>query len=477
MAGGKSSEETAAEGDDPRVLSLFRQLYFFLYSSFGVWYPYRALFFASCGYSKAMIGIFTMMPNMASFMVAPLTNSLADQYDVKFEMMGASILGSVGTNLPLLFFGSYEVIAFTLMTFSSAIGSSIGSLVDSMVISNLKQSKDFGKMRQWGAISFGIFSLLAGVSLTTPDGGMAETSQFVWIMLMMTIFSLVAIVIILSVRTLLCAIDDSDSDAVAASANKITTESDRHSLSEDTRESTITKVINLFTSRPIIFVFCFVVFCSGFGAGVIDSFLFIRLEELGGSGTLCGVARFITCMAEVPAFQVAGTLHKRYGTWPLLAFTQAVFVLRFICYATLRNPWWVLPIEILNGVTFAITWSVSCIYADAISPEGTHSTMQALLEAMHFGLGCGTGSLAAGFIYDNSGAVSCFAWSGSLSGLSCGVALLTAGYTARNGGDETSESSGERLRRPSETALNKDVELAGVNSKHGLLLKTEEFEC
>ena len=99
-----------------------------------------------------------------------------------------------------------------------------------------------------------------------------------------------------------------------------------------------------------------------------------------------------------------------------------------------------------------------------------------LLEAMHFGLGCGTGSLASGFIYDSRGAVSCFAWSGALCAFSCCVALLTAVCTPVED-NNTDNLEGERNRRPSETALNKDVELAGINSKHGLLVKTEEFEC
>jgi predicted MFS family arabinose efflux permease len=424
-----------------------------------------------------------MMPNMASFIFAPIFNSLADQYDMKFEMMGASLLGNIALIVPLLYTGNYEIIALVLNGGSSIIGAPMGSLVDSMVISNLNDPGDFGKMRQWGAISFGIFSFLGGVSITTDSGGVAETSQFVYIMAMMAVMGLLTFYILLRVRTFLTmkeeegqgqgqqpriesALDDGiDGETGAAGGGK---------------QGTVSAVVQLFAQRPVILVFCMVVFCSGFGAGVIDSFLFVHLEELGGSGTLCGIARFITCMAEVPAFQVAGTLHKRFGTWPLLAFTQAVFVLRFVCYSSLRNPWLVLPVEILNGVTFAITWSVSCIYADAVAPPGTHATMQALLEAMHFGLGCGVGSLTGGFIYEGYGAIKCFRWSGCLSAFSCLVALVTAAQGDNGDAESSGGATGDaiqRQRRPSETALNRDVELTGVNSKHGLLVKTEDFEC
>jgi hypothetical protein len=109
-----------------------------------------------------------------------------------------------------------------------------------------------------------------------------------------------------------------------------------------------------------------------------------------------GVARFITCAAEVPMFQIAGeqwlwllvmhvdwimifilssrrkcvaairilfsislskyhylfiscflgSLQKRFGTWPVMAVTQTAFVVRFVYYSMLVEPWAVLPCEV-----------------------------------------------------------------------------------------------------------------------------------
>ena len=103
--------------------------------------------------------------------------------------------------------------------------------------------------------------------------------------------------------------------------------------------------------------------------------------------------------------------------------------------------------------------------------------MQALLEAMHFGLGCGVGSLAAGFVYESHGAVIRFLSAGVLSCFSCALASVTYFYQDLHGEEEQGEDSGanREARRPSETALNKDVELAGINSRHGLLGADEEL--
>jgi len=187
----------------------------------------------------------------------------------------------------------------------------------------------------------------------------------------------------------------------------------------------VDSLFRLFQRKPEVLVFGVVVFLSGVGAGVIDSYLFLRLKELGGAGLVMGLARFITCAAEIPMFQMAGPLQARYGTWPMIALTQAAFVVRFVYYSLLRDPWAVLPCEALNGLTFAVTWSVSCTYANEIAPLGCEGVMQALLEGLHFGIGCGMGALLGGFAYEQYGAVRLFEWSGLLSCISTVLALST----------------------------------------------------
>ena len=71
----------------------------------------------------------------------------------------------------------------------------------------------------------------------------------------------------------------------------------------------------------------------------------------------------------------------------MLTVTQAAFVVRFVYYVTLTKPWFVLPCEVLNGLTFALTWSVSCTYANEIAPANCQSIVQSILQGLHFGIG------------------------------------------------------------------------------------------
>lgn len=50
----------------------FKLLYFVQFTAYGLLAPYIPIFFEDLGMSKSEIGILTMLPNMCTFMVAPL---------------------------------------------------------------------------------------------------------------------------------------------------------------------------------------------------------------------------------------------------------------------------------------------------------------------------------------------------------------------------------------------------------------------
>eukprot|EP00904_Undaria_pinnatifida_P013765 jgi/Undpi1/9519/HiC_scaffold_27.g11975.m1 len=167
---------------------------------------------------------------------------------------------------------------------------------------------------------------------------------------------------------------------------------------------------------------------SGMGAGVIDTFLFIRLKELGGSHVLCGLARLIMCLAEVPFFYLSGPLIERMGVRGVIAVAQVAYLTRFIYYSVLRDPWCVLPVEVLHGLTFAAMWSATTDYAHQITPAHMRTTMQGLVTGLHWGLGFGLGAVLGGVLYAGLGARMCFGVSAVLPSLSLLLLALPAAW-------------------------------------------------
>ncbi len=48
---------------------------------------------------------------------------------------------------------------------------------------------------------------------------------------------------------------------------------------------------------------------------------------------LCGLARLIMCVAEVPFFYLSGPLIRRLGVRAVIALTQLAYLTRFIYYS------------------------------------------------------------------------------------------------------------------------------------------------
>lgn len=69
------------------------------------------------------------------------------------------------------------------------------------------------------------------------------------------------------------------------------------------------------------------------------------------------------------------------------SLTFFTFGTRFFLYSIIRNPIFVLPVELLNGVTFALAYSAAMSYAAHIAPVGTEGTIQGLVGACINGIG------------------------------------------------------------------------------------------
>jgi len=56
-------------------------------------------------------------------------------------------------------------------------------------------------------------------------------------------------------------------------------------------------------------------------------------------------------------------------------------------YSIIRNPIWVLPVELLNGITFALAYSATISYAAELAPVGCKGTLQGIVGTAFSGIG------------------------------------------------------------------------------------------
>lgn len=60
-------------------------------------------------------------------------------------------------------------------------------------------------------------------------------------------------------------------------------------------------------------------------------------------------------------------------------------ILRFLYISYLKNPWYVLPFEFMQGITHATVWAACCSYIAHNTPQHLRSSAQGVLQGLHHG--------------------------------------------------------------------------------------------
>ena len=114
----------------------------------------------------------------------------------------------------------------------------------------------------------------------------------------------------------------------------------------------------------------------GFTHGGIMNFLNWFLEDLGATKLMMGIATACRCTAIIMGFFSSAFFIKYFGHMPIVFFALSAYVFSFFGYSVIPNPWWAIPIEAIQGVTYSMSWSACITYLGAVTPPNTAATMQ-----------------------------------------------------------------------------------------------------
>lgn len=176
--------------------------------------------------------------------------------------------------------------------------------------------------------------------------------------------------------------------------------------------------------------------------------------------TLQGIALAVQSFGgELPFFFISGWLVNKMGHSNAMTMVLFAFGVRLCLYSSLSDPWWVLPIELMQGVTFALFYATMATYANIVAPHGTAATLQVgrrsnfcveeadnnvtisiaqgLVGAIFEGVGVSAGSLLGGYLMNEVGGSNTFRIFGIgaivLSGVHLIVQYLLEKYSTEPG--------------------------------------------
>ena len=112
-------------------------------------------------------------------------------------------------------------------------------------------------------------------------------------------------------------------------------------------------------------VFLFTLFSFGFFHSLQNSFLFWYLQDLGGTPVLFSIILLIYCLAEVVMYFLSGYVGEAIGQQGMICLAFACYTARYLMYSYLKDPWLVIPMEMVQGITYGGVWSIAAVYVNA----------------------------------------------------------------------------------------------------------------
>jgi PPP family 3-phenylpropionic acid transporter len=182
------------------------------------------------------------------------------------------------------------------------------------------------------------------------------------------------------------------------------------------------------------------------GAAVMNAFLGVRLIETGGTAGSVGLAIALGAASELPVVALGGRLLARFGAARLVALAIVAYAVRFVAYGTVAEAAWLLPVQLLHGLSFGAFLVASVPLAARLAGPAHAAAAQALLAAASFGLGTVTGALVGGALLDRVGVAGLFR--GAAAVMLPALAVLAAARGAFEGGGAGGDDAGAGERLP-----------------------------
>jgi len=99
---------------------------------------------------------------------------------------------------------------------------------------------------------------------------------------------------------------------------------------------------------------------------------------------------------------ISGSLIRKFGHTKAFLLGHVSLGLHFVLYYTISNPWYILPLELLHGPSYALLSATAASYAAKVAPPHILGRLQATQQFVFFS-GYAIAGFAGGYVYNNFG--------------------------------------------------------------------------
>lgn len=343
-----------------------KMLLFCFHASNTIIISFLPLYLKYKGLNGTEIGWVLAIGPFASIFSQPFWGYMSDKYKTVKRMLLICIVGLLISSV--LFFQMNELIAILLMgAVFYFFTTPIGALSDSLA---QRRADDlhvsFGSIRTWGSIGFAVSSLIIGEFLSSAGIG-----YMIWPYLFFGIIALLVVFRLTDVKV-------------------------------EHEQIQFKDVSQIMKNKPFL-IFLFFIMLLAISHRANDSFIGLYIAQLGGSEGMVGWAWFIGVASEAVVFALAGKWFQKYHTLTFVILAGAIFSLRWFLYSAVEDPLYIIFLQVLHGLTFAVFYLASFDYITRLIPQLLQSTGHLVFYSVVFGVGGIISSLIGGALIDSFG--------------------------------------------------------------------------
>ncbi|WP_231558792.1 MFS transporter [Brevibacillus thermoruber] len=369
MRSSRSSPDKRTETGEGRTMlavQFLRAYNFFYFSLLAVFISFLPVYLTFRGVSPAQIGVLIGMGSFVGILSQPLWGMVSDRYKTikKIVLLTLGISVAVGFAL----FQSVHPAAFFLLVGAMYLFMlPTDPLTESLNYRVAEQhGLSFGAIRTFGAIGYASASLIVGFAVDRL--GMERLS---WVY---GVYGLLAFAFCLAVP-----------DAPASGK--------RLSFAD----------LRRFFAYPATLRFFLLVLVAAIPHRTNDSFLGIFVQSLGGTSGMVGQAWFVAAISEVAFFALSAWLLRTGSEIKWITLAAGLYAVRYALCAVAADPIWVVYLQVMQGITFAVFYTATIQHLYRIIPEEWKATGQTVLAVLFFGISGIVGSIAGGWLFQHLG--------------------------------------------------------------------------
>ena len=363
--------------------------YWFFFGAIGALSPFLGPYYRQLGLSGKQVGLLSAVPPIAIALLAPLWGALADRRGVHRRVLRLVILPGALMMTLLAYANGFPMVLLLLGLWATCMAPVLPILDSYAVTLSEAHGQSYGRLRLWGTLGYMVSVVAVGWWMRSAPRG-----SF--------LFVYVALLLCLLLATV----------GLPASQNKTSAAGPRLQ----------SNLLALLRKQPALAIVLAVSFLVSIGMSTLGNFFGIYITERGGNSSLIGIANAVLALSEIPIMLWASHLQRKLGNPRLIVLALAAYALRFALYSIVPSAGWIIPIQLLHGLSYAIYLVASIRLVYQLGGKDQAATAQSLLASV-MAIGNVVGAFLNGALLDRFG-ISAIFWSATVSVLVAMVIFL-----------------------------------------------------